>query len=112
MENKPRRIRLHPYTPQEMLALYDVGGPRWSPEVSPQWLAQLRAGGADSWTLGFGVLLLETDAIIGSAGFKGPPDADGMVEIAYGIDPEFQGRGLATEAASELEAIALADKRV
>jgi RimJ/RimL family protein N-acetyltransferase len=34
------------------------------------------------------------------------------VEIAYGIDPEHQGCGYATEAAAALVGIALADKRV
>ena len=44
-------------------------------------------------------LLTEQDLVIGMVGFKGPPDADGMVEIAYGIVPQFEGRGFATEAA-------------
>lgn len=33
---------------------------------------------------------------------KGPPDQGGVVEIAYGVDPEYQGRGYATEAARAL----------
>jgi ribosomal-protein-alanine N-acetyltransferase len=41
-------------------------------------------------------------ATIGSCGYKGPPDVDGAVEIAYGIDPAYQGRGYATEAARAL----------
>src|SRR5712691_8234207 len=42
------------------------------------------------------------DAIIGSCGFKGPPGADGTVEIAYGVAPDHQGKGYATEAAEAL----------
>jgi RimJ/RimL family protein N-acetyltransferase len=38
-------------------------------------------------------------AFIGLGGFKGAPDADGMVEIGYGIAPEYRGKGYATEAA-------------
>src|SRR5205085_4024880 len=34
--------------------------------------------------------------------FKGPPGADGAVEIAYGVAPEHQGKGYATEAAEAL----------
>ncbi|MBD1877257.1 GNAT family N-acetyltransferase [Coleofasciculus sp. FACHB-T130] len=30
------------------------------------------------------------------------PDQGGVVEIAYGVDPEYQGRGYATEAARAL----------
>jgi RimJ/RimL family protein N-acetyltransferase len=71
--------------------------------VSPDWLAGLRAAaGADPWRHGFFVVDREQRAIIGTAGFKGPPDADGMVEIAYGIVPSFEGRGYATEAAMAL----------
>ena len=50
--------------------------------------------------------------VIGSAGFKGPPDAQGMVEIAYGVDPSCQGQGFATEAAGALLRYAAADPRV
>ena len=41
-------------------------------------------------------------ATVGFCGFKGPPGADGMVEIAYGVVPEHQGKGYATEAAEAL----------
>ena len=42
------------------------------------------------------------DAVLGNCGFKGPPTADGVVEIAYGIAPYYQGKGYATEAARAL----------
>jgi len=50
--------------------------------------------------------------VIGAAGFKGPPDSGGMVEIAYGIVPSREGRGYATEAAGALVRFAQADDRV
>jgi len=50
----------------------------------------------------------DTRSVIGSAGFKGPPDSDGMVEIAYGIVPSFEGHGYATEVAAELVRFACA----
>ncbi len=49
---------------------------------------------------------------MGSGGYKGPPDADGVVEIGYGLLPAWEGRGLATEAARELVRRAFADPRV
>jgi ribosomal-protein-alanine N-acetyltransferase len=74
-----------------------------SGDVSPEWLARLRTSdGADPWRHGFFVVDREQRAIIGTAGFKGPPDASGMVEIAYGVVPSFEGRGYATEAAMAL----------
>ncbi len=40
--------------------------------------------------------------VIGGAGFKHAPDADGNVEIGYGVTESHQGRGIATAAVSEL----------
>ena len=71
-----------------------------SGEVSPAWLEQLRASrGADPWTHGFALVHQEDGLAVGTVGFKGPPDAEGMVEIAYGVVPAYEGRGYATEAA-------------
>jgi RimJ/RimL family protein N-acetyltransferase len=79
-----------------------------SGEVSPAWIDRLRASTSpDPWTLGFAVVHREDERIVGSAAFKGPPDDDGVVEIAYGIAPAYQGRGLATEAAGALVSFAL-----
>jgi ribosomal-protein-alanine N-acetyltransferase len=53
-----------------------------------------------------------TDVVVGTCGFKGPPDSDGMVEIAYGVAPEHQSKGYATEAAEALVAFAIASGQV
>jgi RimJ/RimL family protein N-acetyltransferase len=47
-----------------------------------------------------------SDAVVGSCAYKSPPSSDGVVEIAYGVDLEQQGRGYATEAARALVAYA------
>jgi [ribosomal protein S5]-alanine N-acetyltransferase len=84
-----------------------------SGDVSPEWLGRLKtASSADPWRHGFFVVEREHRAVIGTAGFKGPPDADGMVEIAYGIVPGSENRGYATEAAMALVRFALATKDV
>ncbi len=84
-----------------------------SDEVSPDWLATLRVSqGPDPWRHGFFLVLRGTGAVIGSAGFKGPPDSTGTVEIAYGIAPSFEGHGYATEAATALVAFAFDTGRV
>jgi len=78
-----------------------------SGEVSPQWLAALRASqGADPWRHGFFLVHREKREAIGAAGFKGPPDEAGTVEIAYGVAPSCEGQGYATEAATALVAFA------
>jgi ribosomal-protein-alanine N-acetyltransferase len=84
-----------------------------SGDVSPTWLASLRAASSpDPWRHGFFVVDRDHQRVIGSAGFKGPPDERGMVEIAYGIVPSSEGKGYATEAATSLIDFALSDARV
>ena len=43
-----------------------------------------------------------TDMVIGDIGFRGPPDADGTVEIGYSVVPARRRRGYATESARAL----------
>jgi RimJ/RimL family protein N-acetyltransferase len=82
-------------------------------EVSPEFLEMLRAGEKeDPWAVGFAVVHKAARLVIGSAGFKGPPDGEGRVEIAYGIVPSYEGRGYATEAARALIEFALQDPAV
>jgi [ribosomal protein S5]-alanine N-acetyltransferase len=82
-------------------------------QVSPQWLAALRdASVSDPWHHGFFLIERARGEVIGTAGFKGPPDAEGVVEIAYGVAPSCEGRGYATEAAGALVRFAAADDRV
>jgi [ribosomal protein S5]-alanine N-acetyltransferase len=79
------------------------------PEVSAEFRARLADPNSrdDIWRDGFMLLEVAENLIIGSCAFVGPPDAEGSVEIAYGIAPPFQGRGYATEAAELLTAEAV-----
>ena len=100
-------------TPDEVIAFVEAMPPADRAEVSPAWLARVRTTRAgDPWALGFAVVERSGGGVVGSCGFMGPPDADGMVELAYGIDPSRRGRGYATEAAAALTEFALADARV
>lgn len=129
MARKPPRLRLLPFAPAHYLTLierpehfeHEFGLPvapglrdlLVSGEVSPSWLAALRLTTAhDPWTHGFAVVLPPAQLVIGTAGFKGPPDDRGVVEIAYGIAPAHRNQGYATEAAAALVALASADPRV
>jgi RimJ/RimL family protein N-acetyltransferase len=101
-------LRLRLCSREELLEKYEG-----MPEVSPDWIARIRASSVpDPWIYGYEVLLQQEGTSIGSAGFKGPPDKDGIVEIAYGIEPAYQGRGYATEAAEGLVNFAFRDGRV
>ena len=48
------------------------------------------------------MVLGSTGARVGTCGFKGPPGSDGVVEIAYGVSPEHEGFGYASDAANGL----------
>jgi [ribosomal protein S5]-alanine N-acetyltransferase len=125
------RLRLHPYTPQQMAAL--LSGDRLlekllglraadgffelyaaaAGDFSQDWLASIAsATESNPYLHGFGMIERETNLLIGGCGFKAPPSADGMVEIAYGLIPSREGRGYVTEAAVALVDFALADARV
>ena len=50
--------------------------------------------------------------VVGHGGFHGPPDADGIVEVAYSVDPAHRRRGYAKAMLAELLRRADADPRV
>ena len=54
----------------------------------------------------------ERPLLVGIAGYKGAPDASGVVEIGYGIVPEQRRRGFASEAVRALIERAFDDPRV
>lgn len=49
---------------------------------------------------------------VGKAGFHGSPDADGMVEVGYEVDPDYRRRGYARAAMQVLLDRAVADPSV
>jgi RimJ/RimL family protein N-acetyltransferase len=108
-----KRLDLIPVTRAEAIAMVEAMSPSGKAQLSADWLARLHAStSADPWTHGFSLADRETGIAIGKCGFKGPPAADGVVEIAYGVHPDHQGRGYATEAAEALVSYAFGDSRV
>lgn len=106
-------LKLLLQTPEQVLASIEAMSTSDRAEVSPEWLARVSAStSADPWLHGFAMVHQATGTVIGSCGYKGPPGADAVVEIAYGVDPAFQGRGYATEAARALVAFAFGSGRV
>lgn len=54
----------------------------------------------------------EASMLVGFGGFKGSPSPEGVVEIGYAIAPAFRGRGLATDAVTQMVQRAFADAAV
>lgn len=100
---RSEHLRLVVRDPDEVLAWIDSMSPSDRAEVSADWLARVRsATSADPWICGFTMLHRANGVPVGSCAYKSPPDSDGVVEIAYGVAPEHQGRGYATEAAQAM----------
>ena len=84
-------------------ARIDAMSPADKNDLSSEWLSLLAAAtSANPWILGFCIQLRDSDAVVGQCGFKGPPASNGVVEIAYSVEPENEGNGYATEAAEAL----------
>jgi [ribosomal protein S5]-alanine N-acetyltransferase len=100
-------------TPEEVLAVVEALPPADRAEVSPEWVTRVRSIAAgDPWALAFKIVERASRSVIGSCAFKGPPDANGIVEISYGIVATHRGRGFATEATNGLTRFAFASGRV
>lgn len=52
------------------------------------------------------------DVLVGTAGFKGPPDAEGKVEIGYGLVEAYRRRGVGTATVQALLSSAFTDEGV
>ncbi len=119
------RVRLVPAT-VELLHVEDLSAamlaaalgitapPSWPPEFNgPETRAWVRKHLEDDaanarWLSWYIIKQDETAATLaGIAGYKGPPDEQGEVEIGYAVIPELQRQGLATSAVRALRDHAL-----
>ncbi|MBL1176770.1 MAG: GNAT family N-acetyltransferase [Pantanalinema sp. GBBB05] len=113
MELETLHLRLVLQSTEAILAQIEAMSPTDQAEVSPDWLAQLRAAPSPNpWTHGFAIVLKTSGAVVGSCGYKGPPSSDRVIEIAYTVNADQQGRGYATEAAAALTRYALESSEV
>ena len=98
-----KNLKLIPQTREDVRASVEQMQPHEKAALSAAWLALLDGSSpADPWIHGFKLVHCDSGGVVGMCGFKGPPDADGVVEIAYSVNPEHQGKGYATEAAQGL----------
>ena len=107
------RVRLDPITPRDaraMLAGTEEPGRPWAdgfplPSVRGALERIVTADGTGyslSPFFAYVIVRRSDGAAIGDAGFHGPPDEDGEVEIGYALVPEARGAGYASEAVALL----------
>ena len=102
MELQTDRLKVVLQTRDEVERMIEAMSEYERAQISVDWLARIRASKtADPWVHSFRVVCRDTGSVLGSCGFKGPP-ASGVVEIAYGIHSDHQGKGYATEVAQAL----------
>jgi aromatic-L-amino-acid/L-tryptophan decarboxylase len=83
-----------------------------SPEVQPLFRDMLKDNPFTSGWLGYAAILRAEKTLIGDAGFLGPPDDSGNVEIGYSVIAGRRGMGFASEMVALLIHWAFADDRV
>lgn len=106
---RTERLDLVLRTPDEVLAWVESLPPSDRAEVAAGWIAKVRATPAgDPWSLAYATIERGSGIEVGGCSFKGPPDTDGVVEVAYGVDEPYRCRGFATEMARGLSDFALA----
>lgn len=97
------RLDLELQSPEAVLSWVESLPAEIRSEISPSWIDRLKKSkGPDPWACMFRILLNPNRLEIGSCGFKGPPDANGVVEIAYEIEEPYRCQGFATEAVHSL----------
>lgn len=101
-------LTLELQTPVEALEAAEALFPAAQAETLPGWLARLKAGETpDPWLLGFRLVHRESGQAVGTAGFRGPPDAEGAVELFCHIGHDHEGKGYAGEVVGVLATYAL-----
>lgn len=92
------RLTITPQSMEEIAALRDKGSdPEMKKAYSEMLELMLSLNGFEEWGSDWKICL-KTGVTVGGIGFKGLPDAEGIVEIGYGIDEAYRQRGYATEA--------------
>ena len=103
-----KRLNLTLKSVEETLARIDELSSVEKEQLSSDWLQRVHdATSPDPWVHGFAVTTRQDRVLVGECGFKGPPNSEGIVEVAYGIHPDQRCKGYATEAARVLVLFAL-----
>ncbi len=108
LELRTQSLTLVLSSPEEARREIAAMPPEHRAQVSADWIERVTsATAANPWVHGFTMIETATQTRVGSGAFKGPPDDNGAVEVAYAVEPDHQGQGFATEATDALAEYAL-----
>ena len=108
------RLDLRPIPPAAAAALPDdravaeralgcAMAPTW-PHAALLGILPVQAGMRDGEErhTAWAIIDRETTMVIGDIGFHGPPDAEGLIEVGYSVEPAWRRRGMTGEALAGL----------
>lgn len=118
-----RRLILHPFVLEEAervvrrapspVSNWDADYPMQDEvEILRAFVAEVQAGVDHGAFTVYEVRTRARSLSIGGIGFFGPPSADGVVEVGYGLVPGFRRHGFATEALTAMVGIAAREAAV
>ena len=103
---RTERLVLTPQSPDDLRATIAALSDEDRASMAADWLARAQAATeSDPWIHGFVATARDDGRRIGQCGFRAPPE-NGEVEVAYGVEPQHEGQGFATEMAGALVAFA------
>ncbi len=107
-----KRLCMMPQSMTELAALYEKELVKEMKKAYGDMMETMRRlPGQEEWGSDWKINLA-SGLTIGGIGFKGAPDAEGTVEIGYGIDEEYRRNGYGTEAVNGLVKWAFEQKGV
>ncbi|WP_125144134.1 GNAT family N-acetyltransferase [Clostridium transplantifaecale] len=99
---KTERLCIEPQNIEEMNALYHSEKDSGMKQAYHEMIETMQSlPGREEWGSNWRITL-SGGTQVGEIGFKGAPDAEGAVELGYGIGEEFRRNGYATEAVKGL----------
>lgn len=102
--------RIHIYGSDAEFSQYELWGPN-SEADTKKFVADMIAQqtGADRYKFDFAVCERATGLLIGGCGIRRESQTSAVANLGWAINPSFQGKGLATEAAARLIQFGLRD---
>lgn len=109
---KTDRLCITPQNIGEMNVLYDNEKDSEMKQAYHEMIStMLSLPGREEWGANWKITLSDGTPV-GEIGFKGAPDAEGIVELGYGIDEPFRRKGYAAEAVKAISKWALEQESV